>query len=178
MEREYSTGTAKDVVYFVGDEIEHTPAYGMRTLFVVGLQSIADVAMQCTMNRCNHIYFGANHSYDGNNIEAWEQLVNEFLKGNMWVTLDLDVRYYEKSMDSLCLLSESDRFILQISVKLPYISLLNYNTCVKLDDRDFRATNPGVWVHQLHDLQNRTKFTDWSKYTQDELIGNEEQGNE
>jgi hypothetical protein len=57
-----------------------------------------------------------------------------------------------------------------ISVKLPYLQLLGYNAIIKLDDKDFAATNPGVWCHQLHDLKDRKVFTDWSKYTQDEVI--------
>ena len=57
-----------------------------------------------------------------------------------------------------------------ISVKIPYAGLLNYNTVIKIDDKDFAATNPGVWCHSLHDLQDREAFTDWSKYTQDEVV--------
>jgi hypothetical protein len=57
-----------------------------------------------------------------------------------------------------------------ISVKLPYIQQLGYNAIIKLDDKDFKASNPGVWCHSVHDLQNRTVFTDWSKYTKDEVI--------
>ena len=41
---------------------------------------------------------------------------------------------------------------------------------IKIDDKDFEATNPGVWCHSLHDLTNRAAFTDWSKYTQDTII--------
>jgi hypothetical protein len=57
-----------------------------------------------------------------------------------------------------------------ISVKLPYINQFNYNATLKLDDKDFKATNPGVWCHSLHELQNRKGFTDWTKYTKDEVI--------
>jgi hypothetical protein len=57
-----------------------------------------------------------------------------------------------------------------ISVKLPYIKQLGYNATLKLDDKDFKATNPGVWCHSVHELQTRKAFTDWSKYTQDEVI--------
>jgi hypothetical protein len=57
-----------------------------------------------------------------------------------------------------------------ISVKLPSLQLLGYNATIKLDDKDFAATNPGVWCHQLHDLKDRKVFTDWSKYTKDEVI--------
>ena len=34
-----------------------------------------------------------------------------------------------------------------ISVLLPYIDQQwNYNACIKIDDKDFKASNPGVWV--------------------------------
>jgi len=47
---------------------------------------------------------------------------------------------------------------------------LGYNATIKLDDRDFAATNPGVWCHNLHDLQNRDRYTAWSRYTKDRVI--------
>ena len=118
----------------------------------------------------DHIYLGANHSFNNTNLMYWEAVILELLKRDFWVTLDFDYKYYEDILDSLAAWNEHDRFITQVSVKLPYMSLLNYNTCVKIDDKDFRATNPGVWVHQLHDLQDRSKFTDWSKYGEDKPI--------
>ena len=39
MHRDYSSGTTYNVDFFIGKEVEHTPAYGMNTLFVVGVQS-------------------------------------------------------------------------------------------------------------------------------------------
>jgi hypothetical protein len=58
-----------------------------------------------------------------------------------------------------------------ISVKLPYIQQLGYNATIKLDDKDFAATNPGVWCHSVHDLMKRDQaFTDWYKYTKDEIV--------
>jgi hypothetical protein len=47
---------------------------------------------------------------------------------------------------------------------------LNYNTVLKIDDRDFADTNPGVWCHRLHDLQSTNGFTHWSAYTKDEVL--------
>ena len=43
MKRDYSTGVEEDINFFVGTEVEHTPAFGMRTLFVTGVQSGADI---------------------------------------------------------------------------------------------------------------------------------------
>ena len=170
MKRAYDDGVKDDVNFFVGTEIEHTPAYGKKTLFVVGLHNPDKVAKLAEVMNIDHIYLGANHSFNNTNLMYWEAVIVELLKRDFWITLDFDHKYYNDIIDSLALWNEYDRFITQISVKLPYASLLNYNTCVKIDDKDFRATNPGVWVHQLHDLQDRTKFTDWSQYTKDKPI--------
>jgi len=93
----------------------------------------------------------------------------ELLKNDIWVTLDYDVKYHEIILDYGFI--EYSTFIPMISVKLPYINQLGYNATLKLDDKDFKATNPGVWCHSLHELQDRKVFTDWTKYTKDEVIG-------
>jgi hypothetical protein len=41
---------------------------------------------------------------------------------------------------------------------------------IKIDDRGFKETNPGVWSHSLHSLMDRKCFTDWQQYTNDEII--------
>jgi len=71
--------------------------------------------------------------------------------------------------------NEQSKFISQISVKLPYIDHLNYNACIKIDDKDFKASNAGVWIHQVHDLQDRSKFTDWSKYENDNPVDKQDE---
>ena len=37
MKRDYEQGVHTDITFFTGVEIEKTPAYGMKTLFVVGV---------------------------------------------------------------------------------------------------------------------------------------------
>lgn len=158
---------------FVGTEVEHSPAHGMRTLFVIGLQDPKNVVAAAQEFNCQHIYFGANMSFP--NIKtndptwnAWESMIGICLMHGAWCTLDMDVGVSEGVLEGS--LVEHSRFIPMISVKLPYVRQYNYNTTIKIDDKDFKATNPGVWCHSLHDLLNRDKFTDWSKYTQDEVI--------
>ena len=43
MKRDYTAGVKEDIVFFVGTEVEHTPAFGMRTLFVTGIQPITEI---------------------------------------------------------------------------------------------------------------------------------------
>lgn len=164
----------EDVSFFIGTEVEHTPAFGLRTLFVVGIQD-SQIAMQEALNNdCTHIYFGANQSFpqldtnDGDSWREWESMIQDCLDRGFLCTLDIDVTCSEGLVESC--LTEYNNFIPMISVKLPYLQLLGYNAIIKLDDKDFRATNPGVWCHSLHDLKDRSKFTDWSKYTKDEVI--------
>lgn len=164
-------GHTEETKFFVGTEVEHSPAHGQRTLFVVGLQPKEEILARALNNGCPHIYLGANQSFDPQDNEEWIQwdnLILSLLRDDIWVTLDLDIKHAEQLLEGGP--TEYDNFIPMISVKLPYIKQFNYNTTIKLDDKDFKATNPGVWCHSLHDLQDRTKFTDWTKYTQDEII--------
>jgi len=166
MKRAYDTGTQDDVTMFVGTEVEHTPQYGKKTLFVVGMQNFESIMDAAEHNGCKHIYLGANMSW--NKDESWDEMVFPLLKEGYWVTLDFPVTDTEWVLESGY--TEYNRFIPMISVKIPYIDQLGYNACLKVDDKDFDATNPGVWVHKVHDLKTRETFTDWSKYTTDEII--------
>lgn len=162
------------VKYFVGTEVEHTPAYGQKTLFVVGLQDSREIKDTAIKYACTHLYFGANQSfpsleiYDGDGWRPWERMIQDCLDTRWLCTLDLDVSCAEGLLESS--LVDYNNFIPMISVKLPYIRQFGYNATLKIDDKDFEATNPGVWCHSLHALQKRSVFTDWSKYTQDEVI--------
>ena len=158
---------------FVGQEVEHTPAHGQKTLFVVGIQDKDLIEAAAVAHKCTHVYFGANQSFpkiDTNSAEwtRWENMIFPFLGQDYWCTLDIDVNQVEGLLESG--LTEHYKFIPMISVKLPYLQQLGYNATIKLDDKDFAASNPGVWCHQIHDLMTRNKFTDWSRYTQDEVI--------
>lgn len=179
MKRDYETGTSEAVTFFVGKEIERTPAFGMLTLFVVGVQSreaITDAIQTHYLlggYPITHIYFGANQSFpklDTNDLEwrNWEKMISEWLDEDLWCTLDLDVSQVEGLLESP--LVEHRQFIPQLSVKIPYLTQLGYNATIKIDDKDFKASNPGVWCHTLHSLTGRKQFTSWDEYGKDEII--------
>jgi len=173
MKRDYTDGVKEDITFFVGTEVEHTPAFGMRTLFVTGVQPVDEIAYHFDKHPdgIEHIFFGANHSYNPRNYDehkAWEDMIRFFLEKDYLCSLDIPINQLEEFHDSgLC---ESNNFIPQIRVPIPYIKLWNYNTMLKIDDKDFKATNPGVWSHSLHTLMDRSKFTDWNQYKNDEIV--------
>jgi hypothetical protein len=171
MKRDYENGVADDIVFFVGNEVEHTPAYGLKTLFVTGVQPIVTIQDWVRTYDIKHIFFGANHSFNPQGYEehkCWEDMIMYFLDKDYLCSLDIPINQVEEFHDGgLC---ERDNFIPQIRVPIPYIRLWNYNTMLKIDDKDFKATNPGVWSHSLHKLMNRDCFTDWSQYKGDKVI--------
>ena len=171
MEREYASGTANNIIFFVGNEIERTPAYGMRTLFVTGVQPAEAIHGALTNQDVRHIFFGANHSFNPTSPEEWtdwESMISHFLDLGYWCSLDIPMSAVEEFNDGG--LNDYNKFIPQIRVPIPYIKLWNYNTMIKIDDKGFAATNPGVWCHDLRDLLGRDRFTDWDQYGNDEII--------
>ena len=168
-----NTQERQSVVYFTGYEVEHTIAYGMKTLFVIGTPPLEDILYKAIQSECKHIYFGTSQSFNPESItqeeyKLWDDIILGCLKNDYWVTLDFDIKYTEGVIESGY--SEYPRFIPMISCKLPYINQFNYNATLKLDDTTWGHSNPGVWTHQLHDLMAKDKFTYWDQYTQDEAI--------
>ena len=165
-----NTEERQDVVYFTGYEVEHTICHGMFTLFVVGTPPIEEILTKAKEAGVKHIYFGTSQSFNPTAIshkeyKAWDEVIIGCLKANYWVSLDFGVEHIEGVLESAY--NEFPRFVPMISVKLPYINQLNYNATLKLDDRTWGATNPGVWTHHLQSLMSKDKYTHWDQYTQD-----------
>ena len=176
MKRDYEDGENFDVKFFVGIEVEKTPAYGLKTLFVTDIQDCDEILDYYNQEQCKHIFFGANHSFnpgvnfpkDADAWDEWENMIMEFLDDEILCTLDVPLSHAEALLESRMI--ENNNFIPQIRIPLPYIEQYNYNTMIKLDDKDFKATNPGVWCHRLHNLMDDEKFTDWTKYGLDKVL--------
>jgi len=170
MLRDYSTGTTHSVDFFTGIEVEHTPAFGMETLFVTSIQPTTEITSRL-QKVGQHIFFGANHSFNPQSPDewrAWEDMITHYLDMGYLCSLDIPLSAVEEFNDGG--LNDYDNFIPQIRVPIPYIKLWNYNTMIKIDDKDFKATNPGVWTHSLHELKDRSKFTPWDKYKDDKIL--------
>ena len=168
-----NTEERQDVVYFTGYEVEHTICFGMFTLFVVGTPPIKEILTKAKEANVKHIYFGTSQSFNPVAItteeyKAWEEVIIGCLKADYWVSLDFGVEHIEGVLESAY--NEYPRFVPMISVKLPYINQLNYNATLKLDDRTWGATNPGVWTHHLQSLMSKDKYTHWDQYTQDTTL--------
>lgn len=169
MKRDYNSGEQDNVQFFTGVEVEHTPAFGMKTLFVTGVQTVEDIA--ANLQGCEHIFFGANHSFNPKEYDSWKQwedMIYFFLKKEYLCSLDIPINLAEEFLESG--LNDDDNFIPQIRIPIPYLKLWNYNTMLKIDDKDFKATNPGVWSVPMGAITQRKYFTPWRNYKNDEVL--------
>ena len=152
----------------IGVAVEETPAKGMHTLYIDGLPTPAEVAdrLKDLPASITHIHLGFNHSFNPEkNYEVWEKwegVARQCLEQELWVTLEMDVKYVPDLHESC--MTEATRFIPLIVLELPYISLLNYNATVKIGQGTFNASNPGVWCVGVNELTNRKNFTQWDSY--------------
>ena len=162
-----------EVDFFHGIEVQNTPTFGLNTLFVVGIQEVDVIIDNAIHYNCDAIYFGKNQSFNAASVEewnVWENMIRNVLDhpNQFWCSLDIDSNYILELHESG--LTENHRFIPVISVKLPYIELLNYNTVLKFDDIDFDKTNAGIWCHRLHDIMDTNKFTHCKELSTSEII--------
>lgn len=169
--------------FFIGREVEHSPAHGQMTLFVIGVQPLEEIVdivnkshQHSDVNQhITHVYFGADRSFprsittnDYESWQLWEKMIDGCLARDLWCSLDINIDQIEGLMETgFC---EDNKFIPMISAPVPYLRLLGYNAVLKIDDRDFDFSNPGVWCHQLSELTSRSVFTDWSQYSQDQVL--------
>ena len=167
-----NTEERQNIVYFTGYEVEHTVCHGMFTLFVVGTPELEEILAEARKHNVQQIYFGTSQSFNPTDDDwnKWDKVITGCLKENFWVTLDFDVSYANHPWFHDSGWCEFDRFVPMISVKIPYIKLFNYNTTVKIDDKTWGYSNPGVWTHQLNELMMKEKYTYWDQYTEDTTI--------
>jgi hypothetical protein len=163
------TNTAK---MFVGVEVERTPYFGLRTLFVVSspqdqVDLITDLAKQ---NDCEHIFLGANHSYEPQTIEEareWSMAISTLAK-KYKISVDVGsncLHYFRHSKTHLI-----KNICLQVRLEISDLSEYNNLVMIKIDDSGFRHSNPGIWTTPLTTICSDKNFTAWDEYNKDRIV--------
>jgi len=158
--------------FFIGPEVEHTPAYSKRTLFVVGKQKLDQILRMAKEYKTPHVFMGANHSFSAASQDPyWDQVITALLDRGLWVTLDYQAHEHN---DVLKMLNpgvwQCRTFVPLLGVRIPKVQTSSPNLTIKIDDVDFKATNPGVWCLHFHEVTDSNRFTDWNDYSTDEVL--------
>ena len=169
MLRDYKTGVSEDVGIFSGKEIEHTPAYGLQTLFLARNDLTFDQIIECAKSvKAKAIYYGANRTFlphIANQVLQMEKL----LKKGYWVTIDYQHTEHDLVKKNFQKIWNHKKFIPFCSIIFPNVSK-DKQVCFKIDDVDFNKTNAGVWTMSMEDFKKKAGFTKWSQYKKDKPI--------
>lgn len=174
------------VRFFVGPEVEQTPAFGKKTLFVVGLQDTVLVERLAREYKTPHIFLSANRSFDSieevnpgqfvvradlSNGKDWETQIHTLLDKGFMVSLDYPAHKHATVLKMLNAgIWQSRNFVPVLSVIVPNVSTSSVNLTVKIDDVSFKATNPGVWCMNHSEVTDSNRFTDWQDYGDDLIL--------
>jgi hypothetical protein len=169
--------------FFIGPEIEHTTAFGKKTLFVRGLQETSIVEELAREHKASHIFIGCSRSFDSLELRNdvymvgdtfasdWEKQIHSLLDRGFLVTLDYPAH---KHYDVLKVLNpgiwKSRNFIPMLAVPIPCVQTSSINLTIKIDDSNFGETNPGVWCLNHHEVTDSNRFTHWKEYGDDMII--------
>ena len=169
MLRDYKTGVKQDVRIFSGKEIEHTPAFGLQTLFLARNDLTFDQIIELAKKvNAKAIYFGANRTFM-HNIANTQQLLKKLMDKGYWCTIDYQYSDHAEVKERFKDIWNEEKFI-------PFCSIIFENSeddkrlCFKIDDVDFNHSNKGVWVMSMQDFKNKAGHTKWEEYKQDEPI--------
>jgi len=169
MDRDYKTGRSDSVGIFSGFEVEHTPAFGKKTLFLARndllFDQIVDLAQEVNAEA---IYFGANRNFM-HNIVNTPHLIKRLMDKGYWCTIDYQYSVHEDVKERFADIWNEEKFIPFCSIIFPN-SENDDNLCIKVDDVDFNKTNPGVWTMTMDNFKQASGFTSWEHYKQDEPI--------
>jgi len=150
--------------FMIGSEIEKTPAFNLRTLFVQGYKSYEDIYSVSKENNVEHVYLGANRSFTP--AYDWNRLILRLLAEGLVVTLDYKNEYHTPALSDD--VWKHDKFIPMITIDVSNLCGLNKNLTLKIDDTEFKS--PGIWCLNYKDVADSKKFTAWDEYSSDEII--------
>lgn len=164
-----------NVKFFIGPEVEHTPAYSKRTLFVVDKQPVESILDNARKHKVTHVFMGANHSFDASDSDTyWDKTITELLDRGLWVSLDYQAHEHDKVLKLLNPgIWQSRIFVPLLNVRVAHVQTSSPNLTIKIDDVDFKATNAGVWCLNHHEITDSNRFTDWADYGSDTVIYDE-----
>jgi len=142
------------MTYYIGPEVNHTPAFSKKTLFVEGFQNTEAIESVARENKTPHISLSCDHEDDA--ARSWNNQLTELLDKGFMVTLNYPAALHNQLMFSLSKgVLQSRNFVPLPCVLLYNMSILNPNLTVKIDD----GSGEGTWTMHYHELMDSNRFT-------------------
>lgn len=160
MEKHHEPINDHHPIYSIGEECRIPSIKGTRTLYVKGIQKLKKIKEIMLKEKCDTLFLGDGHTIEGT--VEWALFLEEVDRWHRSGDFEFNYILHVDSNDlpwlhELICMENFDCYPL-ISIKMPYVGLLPYNTTISIDDYRGEATNPGVWSHTLSDLTASDKY--------------------
>ena len=157
--------------YVLGPEVEHTHAYGKKTLIVNKIISVKEIEAIFDQFECEHVYFEVTYALTQTNdknkaIKDYKKLARHFLAKGVTVTIDITPDLAHKYAD----LTDNKKFVMNIAIEIPKMETLKDRVSLKFMAGEYENDNGGIYVAHLDDVRIKKNLTPWKAYDPDVTI--------
>lgn len=149
--------------FYIGSEVEHTPAFSKKTLFVLGEQPIVDVLKFARIHSVRHVSLASERTFN-ESIDYNDSIIQLIAEG-LYVTLEYPIDMHQHMLDTLSSeIWSSKLFVPLVRCVVPGLHSCNNNLVIKIDDTDFQGSNGGVWCWDKNGLLDNNRYSEWRDY--------------
>ena len=147
------------MTFYIGPEVNQTPAFSKRTLFVEDFQDTKIIESTAREYKTPHISLAANETFS---LEYdWDAQLTALLDRGFMVTLEYPVELHSRLILNLSRgVLQSRNFVPLPCVLISKMSTLNPNLTLKIDD----MSGDGVWAMHYHQVMDSNRFTAASEF--------------
>jgi hypothetical protein len=152
------------MTFYIGPEVNQTPAFSKRTLFVEDFQDTKIIESTAREYKTPHISLAAKNTFS---LEYdWNAQLTALLDRGFMVTLEYPVELHSRLiMDLSRGVLQSRNFVPLPCVNVMSMSTLNPNLTLKIDDQ----SGEGVWAMHYHQIMDSNRYTAASEFQMEEV---------
>ncbi len=147
------------MTFYIGPEVNQTPAFSKRTLFVEDFQDTKVIESTAREYKTPHISLAAKNTFS---LEyEWNSQLTALLDRGFMVTLEYPAELHSRLMLDLSRsVMQSRNFVPLPRVDIKGMSTLNPNLTLKIDDE----SGDGVWAMHYHQIMDSNRYTASSEF--------------
>jgi hypothetical protein len=154
--------------YVLGPEVEHTDAFGKKTLIVNRIISPEEIQDIFDQYDCEHIYFEVSYALSQSKnqskvINDYKKLAKHFLGKGITVTVDCPTDLAHNYAD----LTSNKNFVMNLAINIPHLHKLKDQISLKIMAGEYENDTGGIYVIHLDNVRKKKNFTPWKAYDKD-----------
>ena len=141
------------MTFYIGTEVNHTPAFSKRTLFVEDFQTNESIEKMAREYKTPHISLAANNTFVLEN--NWNNQLVHLLDRGFMVTLEYPAELHDILILDLSKgVLQSRNFVPLPRVHIDGLATINPNLTIKIND----VNGDGFWTMHFHQIMDSNRY--------------------